>query len=276
MPIDEQTVVDQTRRVAGDWLRARAEKFEQAGLSSMTPNPLLLPLVAALHGISSASDLTRLYVEGHLIVGHNTGFGKLIDEKLLPQVFGTEKLTGRFRGRTPPFSQAAFNDIDHLVPRGEGVDLLSLKASRWTINLGGATNLNSSFKALSDYYVVPDRARYREIVVGVLFGKAGALGDKYEVLRGATPYQRTKHGVTDLTETVRVVAGREFWSWLNDDEERTQDWVLAGILAAAREYTASEGALRPELMWAESRVIRELEDGPGGLDFEGLLRDISG
>ena len=273
MPLSEDHVTTETYNIASAWMRHRAKKFEEHESATMAVNPLLMPIVAAMHGISEAEELTQLMTEAHLIVGHNTGFGKLIDEKLLPSVFGTTKLNKSFRDSTAPYSQSAFNDIDHLVERPSGkLELLSLKASRWTINLGGARNLNGSFAELRRFYVKPDPDKFAGIVVGVIFGQPDSLGDKYEIARGLHLRQRAKHDVTDLSDTVSVVAGRQFWAWLNEGKDETQDWVLEGILRATEEAPN----LRPEVSWGERLVVQRLEDETGGLDWRSLLKGISG
>ena len=58
------------------------------------------------------------------------------------------------------------------------------------------------------------------------------LTDKYDIVRGINT--GANHEVSDLTESVNVYAGREFWSWLNWGENDTQYWVLNGILQALR------------------------------------------
>lgn len=207
------------------WLENRQREKILAGRhDTFNPNPFVLPLVSALHGANSSDDLKTLMLTGHLMGGNNTGFGKLIDEKLLPEVFETTKLTKDFREHNPPYSHAAFNDIDHLVPRGEETALLSLKASKWTINLTGARGMNSSFSEINKAYIRPGGWRFSEIAVGVLYGSD--LTDKYQIIRGETRRQREAHDVVDLTSCVNVYSGRQFWTWLNGGQIHTQDWVL--------------------------------------------------
>lgn len=274
VPHDE--VVGGTKEVVLWWLRNRQkQKFEILNHSTFNPNPFLLPLVACLHGTESVEELGEVLLAGHLVGGHNTGFGKLFDEKLLPRVFGTSKLDKKFRSTTPPYSQSAFNDIDHVVHRNGFDDLLSLKASRWTINLGAAKDLNRSFEQIRLHHIKPYPGRYGEIAVGVLYGQG--LTDKYQVLRGETKRQRDMHDVTDVTDTVNVYSGKKFWSWLNNGQEATQDWVMEGVLAATAELSnaARQKTLIRDLV-DSSESLASLRSSNGGFDWYTMLREVSG
>lgn len=274
--VDQDEVVRGTKDVVLWWLDTRQrDKFENIKHETFNPNPFLLPLVATLHGADSVEELGEILTAGHLVSGHNTGFGKLFDEKLLPKVFGTSKLDKAYRTATPPFSQSAFNDIDHVVHRLGYDDLLSLKASKWTINLGGAKDLNRSFEQIRLHHVRPYPGRYGEIAVGVLYGQA--LTDKYQVLRGETQRQREKHDVIDLTDTVNVYSGRTFWSWLNSGEDSTQDWVMEGVLAASESF--ADSARQKRLIRAlvdSSESLSSLRGNSVAFDWSRMLREVNG
>jgi hypothetical protein len=77
------------------WLGTRREKLRQAKHASMSINPFLLPLVMGLDGLRNFDELAAFMLGAHLATGHATGFGKLVDEKILPNVFGTRKTYGR-------------------------------------------------------------------------------------------------------------------------------------------------------------------------------------
>lgn len=276
--LERDVIVNGTAEVVGGWLASRqASKFAITAKETINVNPFLLPLVAAMHGTESVEELGELLLAAHLIGGHNTGFGKLFDEKLLPRVFGTSKLDARYRAATAPYSQSAFNDIDHIVHRAGHDDLLSLKASAWTINLGGARDLNKSFADIRLHHIKPYPGKYGEIAVGVLTGTAASLTDKYQILRGETAKQRLKHDVTDLTDTVHVYAGREFWAWLNADERETQEWVLEGVLEAASSY--QDSARQKELIRAlstSSDAFRALGEDRAAPDWNAMMRQVNG
>ncbi len=276
MTLDEARVTEGTEGVIAWWLSTRQKnKFVGSHRETISVNPFLLPLVAALHGVDDVEELGEVLIAAHLIGGHNTGFGKLFDEKLLPQVFGTSKLDSKFRAATAPYSQSAFNDIDHIVHRDGFDDLLSLKASPWTINLGGARDLNKSFELIRLHHVKPYPGKYGEIAMGVLYGSQ--LTDKYQILRGETQRQRNLHDVVDITDTVNVYAGRAFWSWLNDGEDATQEWVLSGVLKAAA--TFKEGTNQKELISAlvgSSAAFASLLSDDGQPDWSKMLRSVNG
>ncbi len=283
MVINVPTVRTQDEVVAGTkrelvwWIQQREKKLQGAGSETMSVNPFMLSVVAALHGIDNQDDLASLLMAAHLMQGHSTGFGKLLDEKLLPRVFGTTKLDKKFRQSTPPYSHSAFNEIDHLVIRPNGTELLSLKASPWTINLSTATELNKSFKGIRDSYIVPYPGTYLGIVMGVTYGASTALTDKYQILRGERPDQRSKHMVDDLTKHVTVQSGRDFWSWLNFGESDTQDWVLEGILEAVK--TLAEPAVRKTYMVNLAKQYSNLPaitSVDAGFDWQSILRRING
>lgn len=274
--VSQSDVVAGTSDVVLWWLETRQrEKFENIKHDTFNPNPFLLPLVAALHGADSVEELGEVLIAGHLVGGHNTGFGKLFDEKLLPAVFGTSKLSKAYRASTPPYSQSAFNDIDHVVHRDGYNDLLSLKSSRWTINLGGAKDLNRSFEQIRQHHMRPYPGVYGEIAVGVLYGQE--LTDKYQVLRGETDRQRRLHDVIDLTDTVNVYSGRSFWSWLNDDQPATQEWVMEGILEAVSQFSNSrrQKKLIVDLV-NSSDSFSSLRGSSGDSDWLNMLKHVNG
>jgi hypothetical protein len=213
----------------------RMAKLRAEAHETMAVSPFLIPILFDLHHAEDFAELGELLLAGHLMIGHFTSFGKLIDERILPNVFGTTKLTGKFRAANPPFVEACFNEIDHLVPRpGSSPILLSLKASRWTIQLTMAMEMNTAFNTIITRY--PDL--YNEITVGVFYGTRQGLTDKYDILRGIN--RGKQHGVIDIQQHVNVVVGREFWAWLNEGEAATQDWVLDGILEGLNEANCRE------------------------------------
>lgn len=213
------------------WLRNRLNKFKRLSHESMAVNPFMIPALWALHSHDSLDDLAELLLSGHFMTGHSTGFGKLIDEKILPNVFQTIKLDKAFRKRKP-YNSSLFDEIDHLVGSGDKVEYLSLKSSRWTIQLTMAMQLNSTFSKLIDER--EEKAlKFKRIVVGVIYGKAADMTDKYRIIRGITT--GAEHNAINIEGHVDVVVGRELWTWLNGGESATQDWVVDGILQAIAE-----------------------------------------
>jgi hypothetical protein len=273
MSINRQDVVRGCAEWATWWLEQREKKLRELLSGTMTVNPLMAPLVTQLHGLESGDQLVDLLVTSHLMTGHATGFGKLIDEKIIPNVFGAKKLSPEFRRTNPPFDESCFDDIDHVVVRQDGsIDLLSLKASTWTIQLAAAVQLNRAFSEISNRH----RSKIRSINLGVFYGRSGALSDKYDIARGVN--RGANHDVFDLTDFVEVHAGREFWAWLNDGEIETQDWVLEGMIVASDESLIREraAALMSEF---NNAVTRNFPPLGGVLDeaaFRQLIIGISG
>lgn len=213
------------------WMGERHKKLVKLKHETMSVNPFLLPLIFGIHEFTTFEDLSEFLVAAHLSTGYATGFGKLIDEKILPRVFGTIKLDKATR-RNQPLTMSVFNEIDHIIPatKEKAAKLLSLKAGKWTIQLTMAMQLNSAFReliALRDSKKLGDCA-FDEIAVGVFYGTKETLTDKYDILRGIN--RGANHDVFDVTKTVKVYAGREFWSWLNGGEDETQHWVLDGMI----------------------------------------------
>ena len=271
-PISQAVIVDKVA-VETQWMiQQRMEKLREGLHDTMSLSPFLIPILFDLHHADSFADLAELLMAGHLMIGHFTSFGKLIDEKILPKVFGTHKLSAKFRAETPPLTLSCFNEIDHLVPRNGRFALLSLKASRWTINLSVAKELNSAFSTILRDHV----ASYNEIVVGVFNGKAEGLSDKYDILRGIN---RGKiHDVLDIQTNVRVLAGREFWSWLNLGETQTQDWVLDGILQGLHVANCREESrvlLRAYISAFNDRYAKHIKED-GSVDWHQLLAEVNG
>jgi hypothetical protein len=85
--LNRKQVIDGTAIEVRWWLKNRLEKFKELSHESMAINPFMAPALMALHGHESFEDLAELLLGGHFMTGHSTGFGKLIDEKLLPNVF---------------------------------------------------------------------------------------------------------------------------------------------------------------------------------------------
>lgn len=255
------------------WVSQRRKKLEAQLNETMSINPFLLPFLFKYHDLDSFEGLADLVIASHLMTGHNTGFGKLIDEKILPNVFGAQKLDAKFRRDTPPFNRACFNEVDHLIVREDGrVELLSLKAGRWTIQLTMAVQLNYAFnEILQNHSDVADN-----IVVGVFYGDSAGLTDKYDILRGIN--RGAVHDVIDLTDHVHVYAGREFWSWLSDGANETQEWVLQGICEALDEERIHETAA-DLLDQFKGGVVKKYEKDirvDGEMDWGRLLRKING
>lgn len=233
--MDEEEVIAKVAELTTWWIKTRAAKVKQAEHGSMEVNPFLAPLICALHGLNDARELANFVTAGHFYIGHGTGFGKLIDEKILPQAFGTTKLDKAYRLKNG-LVHPAYDDIDQIVTKPDGTYLLSQKASKWTIQLGQAMGLNRSFKSLID---MRDRGEieFRKVVVGIFYGHNDDLTDKYRILRGITT--GATHDVVDISSEVEVHAGRSFWAWLSGDA-RAQEWVVSGIFRAIQAAAGEE------------------------------------
>lgn len=271
--MEKTAVVSGTKHHVKWWVKERKRKLEKQLTDSMSVNPFLMPFLFDYHDLKSFDELADLIIASHLMIGHSTGFGKLMDEKILPNVFGTTKLDKKFRHITQPYSKSHFDEIDHLVKRPDDkIELLSLKASRWTIQLTMAVQLNVAFnKILTEH-----PALCESIVVGVIFGKKEELTDKYDILRGIN--RGAVHDVIDLTHCVRVYAGKEFWAWINGDNPETHSWVMEGMLAALEEEKIHEKAR--ELLLAYRTGMASTYAGfvneQGKIDWHGILAMING
>ncbi len=271
---DRTHVVTETARQVRWWLTERLKKFRNLSHESMAINPFMAPAIMALHSHARFGDLAELLLGGHFMTGHSTGFGKLVDEKLLPNVFQTTKVDKGFRA-TPPYDSELFDEIDHLVGKGSSTVLLSLKASRWSIQLTMAKQLNRTF-----YQLVTARAngevQFKQIVVGVIYGKHEGLTDKYRIIRGINT--GAHHAVVDIQKHVEVVAGRGLWTWLNGGEAKAQDWVVDGILEAIRQ---AKDELAEAKMHLESYKAKFSDNfrrhvTADGIDWHAIVREING
>lgn len=270
---NKNEVVKEVKKWAKWWIGKRRKKLEDQLNETMSVNPFLMPFLFDYHDLDSFEDLAELVIASHLMTGHNTGFGKLIDEKILPFVFGAQKLDRKFRNETPPYNESCFDEVDHLIKRKDGTtELLSLKAGKWTIQLTMAVQLNSAFHEILENY--PKLTN--NIIVGVFYGTKSGLTDKYDILRGVN--RGANHDVIDLTKNVKVYAGREFWSWLNGGSKETQEWVLQGIQDALAEEKIHETAT--ELLKAfKAGVVEKYENDvrvDGKLNWRKLLNKING
>jgi len=233
--ISREVIIERVAQETKWVVNQRMEKFRQAMHDTMSVSPFLIPILFNLHDSASFEELGDLLLAGHLMIGHTTSFGKLIDEKILPRVFGAQKLDATYRRLNPPLNESCFDEIDHVVQRpGQKPALLSLKASRWTINLSAARSLNAAFAEIISRY----SEQYDEIVVGIFNGTLEGLSDKYAILRGIN--RGKNHDVIDVQDHVQVLAGKEFWAWMNGDELMTQHWVLDGILEGLHQANCRE------------------------------------
>ncbi|MHB8389236.1 MAG: PDDEXK family nuclease [Acidobacteriaceae bacterium] len=108
--MDKDAVVAGVAELIVWWLDTRRAKLKELRNDTMAVNPFLIPLLLALGDIDSFDELAHLLLAGHFSVGHATGFGKLIDEKVLPHVFKTTKLDSTFRKKLP-WSDSMFDEI---------------------------------------------------------------------------------------------------------------------------------------------------------------------
>lgn len=269
----KEEVIGGVKEWAKWWIAQRKKKLEDQLSETMSVNPFLMPFLFKYHDLENFEELADLIIASHLMVGHNTGFGKLIDEKILPNVFGAQKLDAKFRRVTPPFNESCFDEIDHRIIRDDGrVELLSLKAGRWTIQLTMAVQLNLAFnEIIENHPEISDN-----IVVGVFYGNKEGLTDKYDILRGIN--RGAVHNVINLTDSVHVYTGKEFWSWLNNGANETQEWVLQGICEALEESKIHETA-STLLDQFKSGVVEKYEEDirvGDSMDWKRLLRKING
>jgi hypothetical protein len=226
--VDKEKVITGVQAQAVWWLAERLKKIQAAKHDSMEVNPFMAPLVAALHNQGDFGEIAEFLIGGHFAIGHATGFGKLVDEKILPNVFGTQKLGKAVRESVPILKHTAFDNVDHIVTKNGKQIFLSQKASRWTIQLGQAVELNRSFQVLLELRQ-QKKIDFEKIIVATFYGKKEGLSDKYRIVRGITT--GASHDVTDISAHVEILAGKEFWSWIGDDDD-TQKWVMEGILRA--------------------------------------------
>ncbi len=273
-------VVSQVSNQIVWWMGERQKKLVQLRHETMSVNPFLLPLVFGIHNFQNFDELAEFLVAAHLSTGYATGFGKLIDEKILPQVFGTTKLDKATR-KKHPFSLSVFNEIDHIIlpPGGKPAKLLSLKAGRWTIQLTMAVQLNRTFEELLNLRASKKLGAFTfdEIAVGVFYGTKDTLTDKYDILRGIN--RGANHDVKDVREHVHVYAGREFWAWLNNGESQTQEWVLEGILqgfATAEKSIGSFTDLLASFRREFSQQFQAFVRDDKSIDWESIIRKING
>ena len=262
------------------WMGERKKKLVELRHETMSVNPFLLPLILGIHQFKTFDELVDFLVAAHLSGGYATGFGKLMDEKILPKVFGTIKLDKAAR-RNATLKLAVFNEIDHIIPPAQGnpCKLLSLKSGKWTIQLTAAVQLNRAFgqllelrdsRALGEY-------TFNEIAVGVIYGTTATLTDKYDILRGIN--RGANHDVKDLTKHVHVYAGREFWAWLNGGERQTQEWLLEGILegfATAEKSIGSLGKLLADFRREFSHQFQSFVRPDHSVDWQAIIRKING
>lgn len=272
--MNKQAVVTGVQEQVVWWLNERLKKVRDEKHDTMEVNPFMAPLVAALHGHANFHDLADFLLGGHFAIGHATGFGKLVDEKILPRVFGTTKLDKATR-KGSIFERSCFDNIDHVVHKAGNEVLLSLKASKWTIQLGQAVELNKSFKEIRALFEAAEHT-HAQVVIATFYGSADNLTDKYRLVRGIS--FGANHDVHDLQDYVTVLAGQEFWSWLGDNAD-TQIWVMEGIqgaIAAKRKELKEAQALMTEFRNSFARRYEAFIDKDGVIDWMSILKATNG
>lgn len=271
--ISKLQIINAVSYLTKNWIEGRMKKLSSELHDSMSVNPFLIPILFNLHDARSFEELGDLLLAGHLMTGHSTGFGKLIDEKLLPQVFGTYKLDGKYRASNQPLDESCFDDIDHVIhQRNSRSTLLSLKSGKWTIQLASAVGLNRSFAEILSKH----SNEYDEIVVGVFYGNRAGLTDKYDILRGIN--RGKNHNVVDIQEKVKVFVGRDFWTWINNGESNTQDWILDGIIKGVKVSNCREKC-RSLLKGYAKAFVRQYDthiNTDGTVNWHTLLTKING
>ncbi len=278
--MNKAAVVEGVSRQIVWWMGERQKKLAELRHETLSVNPFLLPLIFGIHQFKDFDELAEFLVAAHLSTGYATGFGKLMDEKILPKVFGVTKLDKATR-RAAPFSMSAFDEIDHIIPStgNHAAKLLSLKAGRWTIQLTMAVQLNKAFAELLELRN-SDRLgtfTFEEIGVGVVYGTKDTLTDKYDILRGIN--RGANHGVTDLTDDVHVYVGREFWAWLNGGEQLTQEWVIEGIIQGFQIAEKSLGSLENLLVDFRKEFSQQFHFAvrpDSTMDWEAIIKKING
>ena len=272
--MNQTEVIDGVATEVVRFIGNRRRKLDELRNETMAVNPFLNALITQMNGYESVDELTAYLVGGHLLMGHQTGFGKLVDERILPNVFGTKKLTGPFRRENPPYDSAAFGVIDHIIEyAGVGDDLLALKAGRWSIQLGQAKTMNHDFVLLLQARAA-GTLDFDRIVIGVLYGTEATLTDKFRIARGIGP-----HDLTDIQEHVDVYAGRNFWAWLNEGKPETQEWVLDGFLKGIERAKGDLGSAAASVAAYQRHYHDQLARhmrADGTIDWHGVLREVNG
>jgi len=264
-------VIDGMAHETALFLGRRLRKLRTKISGVLNINPFLLCALRDFHSITDQRSLADFMLIWHLGGGHATSFGKMIDERVLPIIFKTVRLDATFR-HEQPYSTPPFDDIDHLVNRADGQYLLSLKASSWTIQYGQAMGLYRNFLELGQLNL-----QGRGVVVGVFYGHKGLLTDKYRIVRGDNV---RRQDVLHRLGYVDVKAGQVFWSWLNNDRQGTQDWILAGIEEGAAKFSQANQDLSIVVGGAATQLVQELQAKyhlpmDGSIDWTFLLHAIN-
>jgi hypothetical protein len=270
--LPKAVVVDGVANEIANLLERRLKKFSSDhSTRSLNINPFMLAALEEFHGFHSLSDMATFVFTYHAAAGHSTAFGKVFDEKILPSVFGTRKLNAAYRVEGE-YSAAAYNEIDQVVGGEAGFYMLSLKAGPWTIQDTMAHTMYKAFKEITEH-----KRAGKGIVVGVIYGTKEALTNKYDILRGINPRQQKQFVVLD---DVHVLAGREFWAWLNGGEQETQEWVLEGITKASREVFSKTnvrvGQAAVEQMAEEMSQKLGIPIDTKPIDWLRVLRGVNG
>ncbi|MGL6097033.1 MAG: hypothetical protein ACRC7O_14715 [Fimbriiglobus sp.] len=107
MALTREQVVSITATEVRLWINERLAKFRNLDHDTMAVNPFMAPVLMKLHSHVAFRELANLLLDGHVMGGHATGFGKLVDEKLMAKLFGSTKRNKQFRAKKPAVPRAA-------------------------------------------------------------------------------------------------------------------------------------------------------------------------
>ncbi len=266
-----QQIIEAASPLVGRFLTIRVKAIQRSITGVLNINPFLVRALEAVRPMRSQMDLAVFMWDWHIALGYATAFAKAIDEKILPAAFLTEACDKYYRAEREML-EPCFDDIDHVVGRRDGTFLLSLKASAWSIQHGQAMGMYGNFRRLGEI-----GRQESGIVVGVYYGHAALLTNKYDIVRGIN---RRYADQLEPLDYVQVHSGKEFWSWLNDDEQLTQEWMLEAIAVGADEYKRRNPEVAEWLTDGGRRLRDALRTAYGlpendSLDFFLLLHAIN-
>src|SRR5438093_3265797 len=101
--VNRNRIVELSSNEIALFLSRRLRKLRTHISGVLNINPFLLRALKDFHQITDQKSLADFMLIWHLGGGHATSFGKMIDERLLPNVFNTVRLDSTFR-HEPPYN----------------------------------------------------------------------------------------------------------------------------------------------------------------------------
>lgn len=196
-------------------------------------NIFLLLMMAPAYNINSPYDLAEHLQTGEMPHGDSTGFGKFVENHILP-IFGVEEVPEKRRDQ-PRATRDLFSPIDAQMTIENTFYYTTWKAGPWTMNQSHANEMISSFPIIHEQ-------TGSDIILGVFYGRYEQLNNKPALVRrGTGGYFHT-------------LVGKDLWEFITG-YENAHIHVLEAIREAQDVFAVRHGGKTFFEHMLESRLV---------------------